>query len=205
MGTSERRERDKQEMRRLILETAMRLFLEEGFDKVTIRRIAQKIEYSPGNIYFYFKNKEEILYTLYKEGFEELHRRQQAIQTIDDPGQKLKKLAEIYCSFAFEQPRFYELMFISSGLVKKIREKDPTCDAGLRSYNVLKQTAQNCMDAGLISKTDLDIATFSLWSHLHGIISLVIRERLVMFSEKDVNSVVRKTLDLAFEIIMKTK
>ena len=68
----------------------MKLFLEEGFDKVTIRRIAEKIEYSPGNIYFYFQNKEEILYTLYREGFEELYRRQQVIQTIEDPAKRLK-------------------------------------------------------------------------------------------------------------------
>jgi AcrR family transcriptional regulator len=205
MGISERKERDKQQMRSLILETAMKLFLEEGFDKVTIRRIAEKIEYSPGNIYFYFENKEEILYTLYLEGFEELYRRQQAIKTIEDPAKKLKKLAEIYFTFASEQPRFYELMFISSGLAKKIREKDPTCNYGLRSYNVLKEVVQGCMNAGVISKKNVDIVTFSLWSQFHGIVSLVIRERCVMFSDRELSSVMKKAMDLVFESIVKRR
>ena len=76
MGIKERKEQEKSEMRELILKTAMNLFLDKGFENITIRHIAEKIEYSPATIYLYFKNKDEILYTLRREGFEKLYERQ---------------------------------------------------------------------------------------------------------------------------------
>ena len=62
MGTSDRRDRDRQEMRKLIVETATQILVEEGIDQVSIRRIADRIEYSPGTIYLYFEDKDDILY-----------------------------------------------------------------------------------------------------------------------------------------------
>ena len=79
MGIFERKERDKQGMRKLILDSAMSLFLEEGFGNVSIRRIAESIEYSPATIYLYFRDKDEILFALHNEGFEELFRRQKKL------------------------------------------------------------------------------------------------------------------------------
>ena len=73
MGIKERKENEKSEMKELILKTAMKLFLDKGFNNITIRNIAEKIEYSPATIYLYFKNKDEILYTLRREGFENLY------------------------------------------------------------------------------------------------------------------------------------
>jgi AcrR family transcriptional regulator len=60
MGILERKEREKQEMRDLILNVATEMFIEEGYDKTSIRKIADKIEYSPATIYLYFKDKDEI-------------------------------------------------------------------------------------------------------------------------------------------------
>ncbi|MBK7338149.1 MAG: helix-turn-helix transcriptional regulator [Saprospirales bacterium] len=61
MGINERKEREKVELRGLILKGAMEVFLEEGFENTSIRRIAERVEYSPGTIYVYFKDKDEIL------------------------------------------------------------------------------------------------------------------------------------------------
>jgi AcrR family transcriptional regulator len=61
MGIKERKELEKQKMRKLILDNAMKLFLEKGFENITIRHIAEKIEYSPATIYLYFKDKDEIM------------------------------------------------------------------------------------------------------------------------------------------------
>ncbi|MBI2419199.1 MAG: helix-turn-helix transcriptional regulator, partial [Ignavibacteriales bacterium] len=57
MGISERKEREKSEMRELVLQTALKLFIDKGYDNVSIRKIANVIEYSPGTIYLYFKDK----------------------------------------------------------------------------------------------------------------------------------------------------
>ncbi len=72
MGTAERRERDRNEMREAILAAAMKLFLDESFEKTTMRRIAQAIEYTPGALYSYFKDKDEILFALHQRGFDQL-------------------------------------------------------------------------------------------------------------------------------------
>ena len=69
MGIAERKEREKQEMRTLILSTATNLFVERGYDSVSMRNIAEAMEYSPATIYLYFKDKNELLYTLSEEGF----------------------------------------------------------------------------------------------------------------------------------------
>ncbi|MFX8778120.1 helix-turn-helix domain-containing protein, partial [Acinetobacter baumannii] len=61
MGINERKEKQKLELKRLILDASMKLFVEEGFENVSIRKIADLIEYSPTTIYLYFKDKNEIL------------------------------------------------------------------------------------------------------------------------------------------------
>jgi AcrR family transcriptional regulator len=70
MGISERKEREKQEMREKILLVATEMFIEEGYDKTSIRKIADKIEYSPATIYLYFKDKDEIFHAIHDKGFD---------------------------------------------------------------------------------------------------------------------------------------
>ncbi len=201
MGITERKELEKLNMRKLILNTAMKLFLDEGFENITIRRIAEKIEYSPATIYLYFKDKDEILYTLHNEGFEELYRRQQTTLSIKDPLARLRKQGELYISFALENPEYYDLMFILRGPAKKIAEKNER-DIGLRSYEFLKKNVEECMEAGLLPRTDVEIAAFSLWSQVHGIASLIIRDRCAMFSEENIGYFVKGALNFMMDGIL---
>ena len=86
MGIIERKERDKQEMRLKILETAKQIFIEEGFEKASIRAIADRIEYSPATIYLYFKDKNELFFSVHETGFEKLNFEMiDAIEGITDP------------------------------------------------------------------------------------------------------------------------
>ena len=75
MGVQERREREKQGIREEILEAARQLFVTEGYENVSIRKIAEKIEYSPGTIYLYFQDKAEILAQISEETFSRLERK----------------------------------------------------------------------------------------------------------------------------------
>lgn len=72
MGVADRKEREKEEMKTKILEAAKKLFLDHGFEKTSIRNIAEEIEYSPGTIYLYFKDKNELLFALHQEAFQGL-------------------------------------------------------------------------------------------------------------------------------------
>ncbi len=194
MGITERKERDKQEMRKQILSTAMNLFLEEGFSNVSIRRIAEKIEYSPATIYLYFKDKDEILYALHNEGFDELYRRQQEILTIKDPWVRLKKHGEIYLKFALENPEYYNLMFIMRSPIRKVTEGQDW-SVGLRSYDLLKSNIQECIDKKIFKKVDVDIATFAIWSSAHGIAALILRHRCPMMECPDMAQIAQRALD----------
>lgn len=194
MGIKERKDQEKSEMRGLILKTAMNLFLDKGFENITIRHIAEKIEYSPATIYLYFKNKDEILHTLRREGFEKLYEHQKTSLKLDDPLKRLHKHGEAYIQFALENPEYYDLMFMMRGPVKEIQEIND-CDIGLKSYELLKTNVKECMEAGLFPRTNIDVAAFSLWSYVHGIASLIIRGRGIMFPEESINYIVEGALN----------
>ena len=193
MGIAERKQQEKSEMRNLILKTAMNLFLDKGFENITIRNIAEKIEYSPATIYLYFKNKDEILYTLRKVGFEKLYEHQKTSLKLNDPLMRLHKHGEAYIQFALENPEYYDLMFMMRGPVKIQEIND--CDIGLKSYELLKTNVEECMEAGLFPRTNIDVAAFSLWSYVHGIASLIIRGRGIMFPEARIKYIIEEALN----------
>ena len=199
MGIIERKLRDKEEMRSLILTTAMKLFVEEGFGNISLRRIADKIEYSPATIYLYFKDKDEILYALHVEGFEELYKRQLTLQSIEDPYERLIKHGEIYIRFAFENPEYYNLMFIERGPAKKFSANEEWT-VGRRAYEFFQQDVQRAIDAGVIPRGDINIAAFSLWSQAHGIVALILRKRCVMMDQDKLH----ETAFAAFHYIVRT-
>ena len=99
MGIAERKEKQKAEIRLMILDAAMKLFVEEGFENVTMRRIADLIEYSPTTVYLYFKDKNEILYNLHELGFQKLGVMNQNLADIANPITRLHKMGENYIDF----------------------------------------------------------------------------------------------------------
>ncbi len=204
MGTAERKAKEKSAMTNRILDTAIRLFLDEGFENVSLRRIADKIEYSPSTIYLYFKDKNEILYALHTAGFEMLYERQKTILFMKDPLEKLRRHAELYIEFALENREYYDLMFIKRGPAEKIKEKEEW-NIGLRSYDFLRQNVQECTAAGYIPAAQLDVATFSFWSHVHGIASIIIRDRSRMFPEEQIPLIIKGAVNFITDLIRKNK
>ena len=192
MGSEQKRERDRQEMRDTIMRAAMRLFLEESFEKTTMRRIAQEIEYTPGTLYWYFKDKDEILFAVHQRGFELLFAAQQPALAIADPVDRLRKLAEIYIEFALENPQYYDLMFIHSATARCI-EHMQEWKVGEAAYNALRATVSQVIAAGRFRGTDdPDVGAFACWAAVHGIASLIIRGRCHMFAEEDRHRILRQ-------------
>src|ERR1700742_3438784 len=107
MGIAERKEKQKIEIRKSILEASMKLFVEEGFSNVTIRRIAEIIEYSPTTVYLYFKDKDEIFYSLHDIGFQKMEEMNRDLATINNPLLRLHKMGENYIEFGMSNPEFY--------------------------------------------------------------------------------------------------
>lgn len=202
MGIEERKNREKGRLRNLILDKAKNLFVEYGFEKVTIRRIAEEIEYSPATIYLYFKNKDEILFALHDEGFEKFYNLQLTTLSIKDPWDRLRFHGMVYIKFAIENPEFYDLMFIMRGPVKTLRAKKEW-KAGLRSFEFLKQNLIECMEAGYLPKGEPDSVALAFWSFTHGVSSLVIRQRCIMFPENRLEKVVEDALGYMLDNIKK--
>jgi AcrR family transcriptional regulator len=112
MSHIERRQRDKEEIRQRIIDAAREIAAKEGWQAVTIRRIADRIEYTPPIVYEYFESKEDLFKELVYFGFDILHKQfVEASQTESDTKKLLLKLAIIHWDFALQNKELFQLMF----------------------------------------------------------------------------------------------
>ena len=103
-------------MKSSIVEAAREIVMDQGWDKVSIRNIAAKINYSPPLLYSYFKNKDDILGELQKEGFKKLKKRYSAIAKKEKPKKAIKAISHEYVDFALHNPELFGLMFNLNGV-----------------------------------------------------------------------------------------
>jgi len=174
MGVLERREREKQELRQQILDVARELFAREGYESVTMRKIAEAIEYSPTAIYLYFKDKEQLLNELCHADFQTLAREFQKIAEVRDPIERLKKTGLSYIEFGLRYPNHYRLMFMTP---RPPHTPEMEADKGnpeKDAYAFLKVIVTQCIKAGMFRKEFCDVEAVSqmLWASVHGIVSL---------------------------------
>jgi len=196
MGLSERKEREKQEMREMILDAARNLFIKEGFEQVTIRSIAEEIEYSPATVYLYFKDKDSILCALQEIGFRELDKRMTMLDAVRNPAERLRLSGKIYCDFAMENKELYDLMFIMRAPMNAV-DSPAEWKVGRHSYELLQSIVQECIDGGIIKTADPKIATFSLWALMHGAVSIFIRGRAPMIPQEQQGRIINKIMDFS--------
>ena len=177
MGTNERREREREELRQKILDAARELFVDEGYDAVTMRRIAERIEYSPTAIYGYFKDKEALVRELCDNHFLQLAQQFFSIAQIEDPQERLIAAGQAYVKYGVEHPHHYRLMFMTPSLPKKADESalergNPSEDA----YAFLRVTIEECMEAGMVRAdlTDPELVSQTVWAAVHGLVALFV-------------------------------
>ena len=204
MGIQGRKDREKAEMRKIILDAAMELFNQEGYNGVSIRKIADKIEYSPGSIYTYFQDKDSIFYELHVEGFGILYQKQLSVQGINDPRERLLAHGDAYIHFALENQEYYDIMFIMRETMERIcQEENRDWTHGIRSYDLLKRNVAECQAAGMFKTQDVESIAFFLWSAVHGAASLLIRRGSAMknLNIQDNQKLIEKTQSILREII----
>jgi AcrR family transcriptional regulator len=173
--TSARREREREETRRLITEAARKLFVSEGYAHVTMRRIAEAVEYTPGAIYSYFADKDAILHALHAQGFEELGRRMTAaLDKLEDPAERLRAIGTAYRAFGRANPELYDLMFVAQA---PTRAMDETWPEGARVYDLVRHEVRRGIEAGRLRAGDPEGLAFLLWGACHGMLSLELRGR----------------------------
>ncbi|MCB0724913.1 MAG: TetR/AcrR family transcriptional regulator [Ignavibacteriae bacterium] len=198
MGTKERKEREKLEMQQKILDAARELFMKDGYENVSIRKIAEKIEYSPGTIYLYYKSKGQIFFVLCFLAFDAFYAEQIKADDITDPLEKLKESGKIYIRFAVENPEYFELMFLMKAPLEDYYD-EITSDVSHKSFDYLKENIQECINAGYFKGYDLMTATISTWAFVHGLASLYIKDRLKKMSGRELDDFIENALDLYLE------
>jgi AcrR family transcriptional regulator len=176
LGTLERRERERQEMRTRILDAARELFAQEGYDAVTMRRIAEKIEYSPTAIYFHFRDKHALMQELCDDDFGSLAQEFQKIARITDPIDRLRKIGQAYVAFAMSHRNHYRLMFMAPH-PEAMKPEDSRLTRGNPeedAYAFLKATVSEAIAAGwlLPEFSDADLVAQMVWAASHGVVSL---------------------------------
>jgi AcrR family transcriptional regulator len=180
--SAQRRARERENLRRAILDAARELFVTEGYEAVSMRRIAEKIEYSPTAIYLYFKDKEEIRRTLVEEGFTLLRER---LDTLDhpDPVERMRQGAHVYLDFALTQPNYYKLMF-EVGDVAHVVACLTEDDIGMRAFSFIPLCLAEAIAQGKFAPIpDLWLVSHAVWAHLHGAASLALAGRLAKLPE----------------------
>ncbi|ADM72283.1 HTH-type transcriptional regulator BetI [Paenibacillus polymyxa E681] len=183
-----RRERESSEIRRKIIEAARSLFLNQGYAEVSMRKIADQIEYSPTTIYHYFANKEAVVRELLIEGntlF--LQALQQRVDEAQAAGSNaldtLKTVSDAYVRFGTANPEYYNILFISNlesvSLVSLI-------DSGrFKGFELLEAGLKAAMEEGCIIQGDERLIARSVWSMLHGLTSLLLNFELPMAKSND--------------------
>jgi AcrR family transcriptional regulator len=170
MGTLERKQRQKEIVYESILTAGWKLVKQDGWQGLSIRKVAEAIEYSIPVIYDHFENKEAILAEFTKRGFRLLNIRLDAAR--QQPGsaaQKLEAISTAYWRFAFENAEYYQLMY-GVGM--------PGCDT-VNEMPELKKFTEILLEiifalypGGQISDAEAFVKMKSLWSMLHGLVSI---------------------------------
>ena len=186
-------------MKAFILEGARKVFLEHGVKDASIRKIAQHIEYSPGTIYLYFKNKDEILYALHVQGFELFYQYLNEGQHIANPVERLHHMGASYMRFSREHPDLYDLMFIANAPMNAESNQEGW-DCGMKAHGLLRNTVQACISQGHFPPIDLEAATLAIWGMTHGIASLYLRSRLDMFPEEHIDHLIQLAMRQVIDI-----
>lgn len=200
MGIAERKEREKQELRDKIVSAATELFLDQGFDRASIRMIADKIEYSPATIYLHFRDKNELFAEVSERAFALFFKYFSSVLSIEDPMERLKTLGKQYLKFAAENPAYYDLMFVNRAPM----EHEDQHWSGEQSHDILLNTVRDCMDQGYFKGHELHPLSLAIWSAVHGLASLKLRKRLSMYTHENVDQLLEDSLDSINRILDRT-
>jgi AcrR family transcriptional regulator len=168
MGIAERKVRERVELRRRILDAARELFVKEGYAAVTMRRIAQRIEYSPTAIYLHFADKDQLIRDLCAHDFAVFAAQFDKLARVADPLERLRRAGQAYVDFALAHPNHYRLLFMTP----------PSAASGgapaEAAYAFLARTAAECIAASKLRKgvTDAELVAQTCWAGVHGVASL---------------------------------
>lgn len=187
MGVKERKARQKKFLRQEILDAASELFVREGYENVSMRRIADKIEYSPTTIYLYFQDKQELLENVCKETFSRLVQRLTKImEQPGDPVERVKRGLIAYIEFGIQNPHHYRATFMMPVPEGFDQEKYHQPDSpGMQAFSFLIRGLTECIQAGKLPAMNVELAGQTIWAGMHGVTALLITKHTFPWAGRD--------------------
>jgi AcrR family transcriptional regulator len=179
VAIKKRRERYRSELRAETLAAARELIREHGYEGLTLRKLAQRMECSPMALYSYFTDKQALLIALALEGFEKLGKKLEST-TRRDPLASLRKMLLDYISYAEENPIEYRILFLSGEPVAEAMKTRQDLQEGNPAFRGLFKCVEACMAAGLFKGDAFAVSTV-LWTAAHGAAALLITQQTFPF------------------------
>ena len=199
MGVKERHDREREAVSRSILDAARELFVTDGYQHVSIRKIAERIEYSPAAIYSYFPSKDDIFFALAEEGFRLLFTRASASAPDggSEPVEDLRRMFWRYYEFSKSHPEYFALMFLDRTVPRISRDWERFGFIGEMKHDMVGRI-QSAIDRGALPHGTSPFIVFRvLLTAIHGAAALRLCDRLAPGEDGD--ALARATLDTAIE------
>ncbi len=186
MGISERKRREKEQRRKLILSAAEKVFFSRKGESATMDDVAEKAELSKGTLYVYFRNKEDILYALAEKGVELLSKiLLLSFEETDTGIEQLSKIADAFIGFSEKQPHYFSLLLkFENKLVKykhDIHEKlliEPALEV---LYDVLKKGQT---DGSVRYDIEIHDLVAIIWSQMLGVLQTLTTKKKILHQYK---------------------
>ncbi len=166
------------------MDAAREMFVAEGYASVSMRKIANKIGYSPTTIYLYFKDKTDLLHQICEQTFARLAQNIKAIYLLsDNPLEKLRSGLREYIHFGLKHPSQYEIVFITP--LPQDFERDFEETNGRIAFDTMRIVVAECVSANLLKTNDIELISQTLWAGIHGVTSLLIKHDGFPFVERE--------------------
>jgi AcrR family transcriptional regulator len=179
-----------------MISAAEELFLLDGVEGVSMRKIAEKVGVTAPAIYRHFKDKDELLGELINVGLQILQGYLEPALKAEGPLERLEQLIDRYFDFALEQPKYFDLAFLvpSHGM----RMADELARHNRSTFMFAVQQVHLCMEQGIFKKSDPLETSIMVWASAHGMVTLFRMERFGENPEQ-FRSIFQRTIQRMFD------
>lgn len=190
-----RNEHTQEQQREMALAAAELLVVKEGVAGFSMRKVAQAIGYTVGNLYLLFANQDDLLASINERTADAIHAfLQDAIEPVVDPRERVKALGAAYIQFAQRHPNRFRLMF-EHQLPEAMRPRPATESRLRRMFNLVEENLQPLLRG--VSPASLRIAATAVWSGVHGVCTLAVTGKLKWSGIEDPRQLSDSVVELA--------
>ena len=180
MKANTRRAQHREELRTEILDAAREIFVKDGYEGFSMRKLARRVEYSPAAIYLHFESKEELFDALVEESFAHLYQGLGVLlqEHRKDPVQQLKRGLRLYVEWGLRYPNEYNIAFVVRNPSKRPYKTH-------RAFDVARSLVKLCVAGSRAGEREVELRTQALWAATHGITSILIQRPSFPWVSKD--------------------